>query len=69
MSSYALKNLREKSGISLNNMAKMLDISKSYYFQIEEKEKRLCYDMAKKIAAVFGLKPDDIFYEEYKETN
>ncbi len=59
-----LINLRIKKGYSHQDMAKLLGISKSYYWQIEHKKRRLYYDMAKKIAAVFNLKPDDIFYEE-----
>lgn len=59
-----LKQLREKKGLSYEHMANLLGISKAYYWQIEHKNRRLYYDMAKKIAAIFGLKPDDIFYEE-----
>jgi putative transcriptional regulator len=46
-------------------MAKMLGISKPYYWQIENKKRRLYYSLAKKIASIFKLKPDDIFYEEF----
>ncbi len=59
-----LKHLREQKGFSYDQMANLLGISKSYYWQIEHKNRRLYYDMAKKIAAIFGLKPDDLFYEE-----
>lgn len=59
-----LKELRKKRGLSYEDMAKILGISKSYYWQIEHRNRRLCYDMAKKIAKVFELKPDDIFFED-----
>ena len=59
-----LKELREKKGFSYEDMAKALKISKSYYWQIEHGNRRLYYEMAKKIAAVFDLKPDDIFYKD-----
>lgn len=58
-----LTKLREKNNISYEEMAKRLNISKCFYWQIEHKKRRLYYFMAKKIAAIFNLKPDDIFYE------
>ena len=48
-------------------MADILGISKPYYWQIEHDQKRLTYEMARKIAEIFHLKPDDLFYEEFKE--
>lgn len=59
-----LKKLRVKHHYSCNDMANILDISKTFYWQIENKKRRLSYDMAKNIAAIFGLKPDDIFYKK-----
>lgn len=59
-----LKMLREKKGLSYEDMAKKLGISKSYYWQIEHKNRRLSYEMAKDIAKIFELKPDDLFYED-----
>lgn len=59
-----LTELREQYHYSYEDMAKMLDISKCFYWQIEHKTRRLYYDMAKKIANIFDLKPDDIFYEK-----
>ncbi len=59
-----LKILRKKKGLSYEDMAKILNISKSYYWQIEHKNRRLHYDMAKKIAQIFDLKPDDIFFKD-----
>ncbi len=60
-----LKELREKKGLSYEDMASKLKISKSYYWQIEHKNRRLSYEMAKEIAAIFGLKPDEVFYNEF----
>ena len=59
-----LKELRENKGLSYLDMAEMLGISKAYYWQIEHKNRRLYYEMAKDIAEIFGLKPDDIFFDE-----
>lgn len=57
-----LKKIREENGLSYEDMAKQLGISKCFYWQLEHKQRRLYYDMAIKIARVFHLKPDDIFY-------
>lgn len=63
---YQLKKLREEKNLSYEDMAKKLNISKAYYWQIEHKNRRLSYEMAKNIAAIFDLKPDDLFYNEYQ---
>ncbi|HOP65533.1 MAG TPA: helix-turn-helix transcriptional regulator [Bacilli bacterium] len=60
-----LIKLRKKYHYSYDEMAKKLGISKPYYWQIEHKKRRLYYSLAKKIANIFKLKPDDIFYDEF----
>ena len=55
---------RKKRGLSAQNMGVLLHISSSYYWQIENKKRKLFYDLAMKISAIFSLKPDDLFYEE-----
>lgn len=62
-----LQTLRQEKGLSYDDMAKTLKISKSYYWQLEHKNRRLSYEMACNIAKIFNLKPDEIFYEEYKK--
>ena len=42
----------------------IIKICKAYYWQIEHNNSRLQYQLAKEIAAIFHLKPDDIFYDE-----
>ena len=59
-----LKLEREKSGLSYEKMAKRLGISKCFYWQLENRKRKLSYEMAKKIAKIFSLKPDDLFYEK-----
>ena len=59
-----LKKIREKNGLSYEDMANKLGISKCFYWQIEHKKRRLYYDMAKKIAQIFDIKPDDLFFEK-----
>ena len=65
MNMEKLKELRTINNYSYEDMAKMLGLSKPYYWQIENKKRRLYYSLAKKIASIFKLKPDDIFYEEF----
>ena len=59
-----LRELRMLHNYSYSDMATFCSISKTYYWQIENKKRRLSYDLAVKIAKIFNLKPDDIFYEE-----
>ena len=60
-----LKEQRNKSNYTYLDMANLLNISKPFYWQIENGKRRLTYDMAKRIANIFKLKPDDIFYSEF----
>ncbi|MED0662229.1 XRE family transcriptional regulator [Geobacillus thermodenitrificans] len=68
-----LINIRKREGMTLQDMADKVGISKPYYWQIEQGKRGLSYEMAVKIARVFNKKPDDIFligeltYEEQKE--
>jgi len=58
---------RTKTGYSTMHISRNLGISKTFYWQIEKNQRRLSYDMAVKIAKIFKLKPDDIFYEDFKK--
>ena len=62
-----LKELRIKNNYTFQQMADFLDISKAYYWQLEHDRRGLYYLMAVRIAEIFKLKPDDIFYEEMKD--
>lgn len=61
-----LKQYRMDKNYSCQRMANILKISKTYYWQLEQGKRRLTYDMAIKIANIFQLKPDDLFYDEKK---
>lgn len=61
-----LQNLRKEYGYSYEEMAKKINISKSYYWQIEHGNRRLYYDLAIKIANIFHKNPDEIFYDDLK---
>lgn len=56
-----LKRIRKENGYTIYDMAKRLNITPSYYSQLENKKRRLFYDMAYKIANIFNMKPDSIF--------
>ena len=60
----SLLKLRLEYGYSYQKMSELTGISKTFYWQIEHKERRLSYELAKKIAKVFNKKPDEIFYNE-----
>ena len=62
-----LKELRKQKKYTTNDMAEKLGISKPFYCQIENQKRRLSYEMAVKIAAIFKKKPYAIFYENYKD--
>ena len=59
-----LKQLRIDCNYSCNDMAKRLSISTPFYWQLENEKRVLTYLMALKIASIFNLRPDDIFYKE-----
>ena len=59
-----LRKIREKNNLSYADLAKALNLSTSYYWQLENKKKNLYYYMALRIAKYFNLRPDDLFYED-----
>lgn len=61
-----LKETRLKYHYTSKYMAEQLNISKPFYSQLENDKRKLTYDMAVKIARIFKLKPDKLFYEEHK---
>lgn len=63
---YELKKLRNQQKYSCEYMAKILNISKTYYWQIENGTRRVPYDMAIKLAEFFHTTPDHLFYEDTK---
>lgn len=58
-----LKEIRESNDLTQQDMADEIGVSKGYYSLIENSKRGLSYDTAQDIAAVFGLKPDDIFLD------
>lgn len=64
-----LKEVRRANNYSCQKMAEKLNISKTFYWQLENKERRLSYNMAIRIAKIFGMKPDELFFYEIKKNN
>lgn len=60
-----LKELRKKHGYSCNCMGLKLGITGTYYYLIESGKRVLSYNNACKIAQIFNMKPDDIFFEDH----
>lgn len=65
-STEKLKELRKKKGFTQKQIAEQLNITISFYSQIENKKKRLYYDTAIKIADIFNMRPDQLFYTKNK---
>ncbi len=61
---YKLKRIRKEKKLTTKDMANLIGFSQGYYVMLENGNRRLYYDTAKKIASVFNLKPDDLFYPE-----
>ena len=64
-----LKELRKEKKLSCDEMASILNISKTYYWQLEQGKRRLYYKQAIDIANIFKLRPDDIFYKDLNRQN
>jgi putative transcriptional regulator len=61
-----LREYRVKNNFSYEFMAYLLNISKTFYWQIENDKKRLSYDLAVSIADIFHMTPDELFYDDFK---
>lgn len=62
-----LRRARKEFDYSVEDMSRILGISKSYYYQIENNNRKLDYIMAVRISGIFGLKPDEMFYCYFKD--
>lgn len=57
-----IKQKRMEEGVTQKQIADKLNVTVSFYSQLESKKKRLYYDTAVEIAAIFNMKPDQLFY-------
>lgn len=61
-----LIKIRKMHRYTCTYMAEQLKISKPFYWQIENQKRRLSYEMAVKISKIFDMKPDEVFYVDFK---
>jgi len=65
-----LKELRINNNFNVQQMAQLLDISKSHYYKIESGIRNPNFALAGKIAALFNCSVDKIFFgNELDETS
>ncbi len=62
-----LEQCRIEKGLSYQDMADRVKISKVYYWQIENNKRRILYEQAFKIAKALDKKPDDLFYHLFQQ--
>lgn len=62
-----LRKLRYENGYTTKDMAEKLNISKAFYCQLENNKRTLSYKMAFRMAKIFNIKPDELFYEDFKK--
>ena len=60
-----LREIRNYYGYSCSYMGNQLNITGAYYYQIEVGIRNLSYNLACKIAKIFNMKPDEIFYQDH----
>lgn len=59
-----LKEIRYKNHMTTKVVSEKVGISKAFYCQIENGKRRMTYELAIKIASVFKVKPDYLFYDD-----
>jgi len=59
----ALIRIRGSNNMTQEDVAKLVGISRSYYGHIETGARNPTYGLAKKIAKVFGVNVNDIFFD------
>lgn len=59
-----LREVRFANNKTLQQVADEIEVSKPYYWQIENGKRGLSYELAVKISSVFNMNPDDIFLPE-----
>lgn len=53
--------IRKERGMSLEDMSKSLKIGVTTYFQYEQSQRNIPYDIAKSIAEILDVEVNDIF--------
>lgn len=58
-----LREARKNKGLTQKEMAEKLKISKAYYCLIEKGQRRVCVDLALKIAEILQKSVEELFKE------
>lgn len=59
-----IKNARQKSGLTMEELAFRIDITPRYLYRIENEGKKPSYDVLYKLIRELSITPDLIFYPE-----
>ena len=59
-----IKAARQKSGLTIEELANRLDITERYLYRIENQGKMPSFDILYKLIRELGISPDLIFYPE-----
>lgn len=62
----SFRGARKENKYSVSEMSGTLNISRSYYYQIENGKGKIDYTMDVKTSSIFDLKLDDMFYFYFK---
>lgn len=60
-----LNSFKKDSNYTYQDIARMLDCSRPFVWQVFNGSRKLSYELAIKIAYIFNTSPDDIFYSEF----
>lgn len=61
MTTENLKIIRLQNEMTLEEVAKKLDITTTYYWLLENGKRKISYEMAVNISRIFNKTPDEIF--------
>ena len=62
-----MRDLRQAWGVNIQDFGRDVGFGKSMIDYIERGERGISYREAVKMAEYFGMTPDELFYEDYKE--
>lgn len=66
----ALKKARKQKGLKVSDIAKMLNVTESFYYKVEKGIRNPNMDKAKEIADIVGGTVDELFFSnELDETS
>lgn len=63
----SLNELRKQNGYSYSNLGKKVGYSKTYTWQLINGQRNLSYEQAILMAAIFNMKPDEVFYNDFSK--